>query len=119
MKSKIIIMADRIADKDDKLFQELFADAPIANDGFSERVTSRLRRRLWLRRICLSFAVVVGASIAFRPLVDLVSLLYRTLLSPSSGLLSVPVDWIPTAHMTIAGALLFGLLMFGLKILED
>lgn len=119
MKSKIINMADRLSDSDDRFLEALFAAEPIADDGFSDRVTSRLRRRVWSRRMCLGVAVVVGFLIAFRPLADVVSLAYRTLLNPSNGLLALPAEWIPTAHTTVAGVLLFGAVMLGLSMLED
>ena len=38
-------MVDRMKDDEDLAFEAMFADKPIADDGFSERVLARIRRR--------------------------------------------------------------------------
>lgn len=45
---------------------------PILPDkGFSEMVVRRIRRRVWLRRIILSTAILVGGVLALDPLCEL------------------------------------------------
>ena len=72
MKSKIINMVERLKDKEDLKLEVLFRSEPIADAGFSERVMARIRRQIWVRRLALPVAFVIGASIAARPLVQLV-----------------------------------------------
>ena len=80
MTSKIIIMAERIKDAEDRLLESLFESPPVADDGFSAKVVSRINRRLWLRRLTLPVAMAIGGTIAFKPLAALVDMLTR--LSP-------------------------------------
>lgn len=73
MESKIINMADRLKDKEDRKLEALFASEPIADNGFSARVVSRIRRQIWVRRLALPVAFVIGAAIAAQPLMELVN----------------------------------------------
>lgn len=65
-------MAEHMRDRDDEMLSQLFASEPIADDGFSDAIVKRIRRRLWTERLVLPTAVVVGAALAFRPLTELV-----------------------------------------------
>ena len=62
MTSKIINMADKIKDADDRLLESMFAAEPIADAGFSVRIVKKIRRRLWVRRLALPLAAVIGAA---------------------------------------------------------
>ena len=119
MSSKIINMADHGKDALDERLEQLFAADAIADDGFSIRVTSRLKRRAWLRRLILGGAAALGAAIAFRPTVELVSLVSKLLPGPVSSMLDIPTHWATSPQVLVGGVLLFGLLMFGLGLLED
>ena len=63
MKSKIINMADRLKDKEDKVLESLFGSEPVLDKGFSLKVMKRLNRRLWIRRLALPTAFLLGAAI--------------------------------------------------------
>lgn len=65
-------MAEHMRDQDDERLSQLFASEPIADDGFSQEIVKRIRRRLWIERLTLPTAVVVGAALALRPLTELV-----------------------------------------------
>ncbi len=73
MTSKIINMADRQKDAEDQLLESLFADSAIADDGFSQSVVRRIRRQVWVRRLALPVAILIGGGIALEPLMELAS----------------------------------------------
>ena len=110
MESKIINMADRLKDEEDRKLESLFASEPIADDGFSSRVMARVRRQIWVRRLSLPLAFVLGASIAARPLMQLVDALAgmlefipRTL---ASNLTVLPAMQAPQLQSILFGILL-------------
>ena len=73
MKSKIINMADKIKDAEDRLLESMFRSEPIDDDGFSDRIITRIRRHIWLRRLALPIAMLTGAAIAIKPLLQVVA----------------------------------------------
>ncbi len=60
-------MADAMKDAEDLMLEKLLASEPIADDGFSDRIVARVRRRLWFRRLTLPIAAAIGTSIAAKP----------------------------------------------------
>ncbi len=107
-------------DAQDRLLRELLSHPPLADDGFSERVVRRIRRRAILARWLLPAAWTTGALVAAGPALALLGRLTATLAS-------VP-DWLPgplSASVTPAlGALLSGLVSaaavaFAVRLLED
>ena len=113
-------MGDYRMDDDDRALAALFAHPPLADDGFSERVTQRIRRRERLRRYVLPVAVIAGALFAFKPLfaltAGLASLLQTLLASvslssyvapalpalPELPALPLAADWLPWAVLALA-----------------
>jgi len=75
LKSKIINMADKIRDAEDRLLESMFRSKPIDDGGFSDRIITRIRRRLWLRRLTLPIAMLAGAAIAIKPLLQVAAVL--------------------------------------------
>lgn len=73
MKSVIINMVDRMKDTEDRRLESLFASDAIPDAGFSMRIEKRIRRQLWVRRLALPIAVVIGGAIAVKPLAGLVT----------------------------------------------
>ena len=67
MTSKIINMADKLMDAQDRLLESMFKSEPIPDDGFSHRIVNRIRRRIWVRRLALPIAMLVGVVIAIKP----------------------------------------------------
>ena len=119
MTSKIINMADRIKDAEDQLLESMFAAEPIADNGFSVRVVKKIRRRLWLRRLALPVAGLIGGAIAIKPLTDLVTIVASLSTLLPQELLNVTVDFIPQAQIIVLGAMLLGVCLLGLRALED
>ena len=111
-------MADRHKDAGDRFLESLLAAAPIADDGFSERVLRRIRRRLWVRRLTMPVALVLGVIIAVEPAVELLKI--GTKLAGS-----LPANWIPTGALVsqfpliLAGALLFVIGWLSVRALEE
>ncbi len=74
MTSKIINMAERMRDEADAKLAALFESAPVADDNFSVRVMSTVRRRIWVRRLSLPIALAIGLAISAKPMVQLVGI---------------------------------------------
>ncbi len=68
-------MADKIRDAEDRLLESMFRSEPIDDDGFSDRIITRIRRRIWLRRLALPIAMLAGAAIAIKPMLQVVAVL--------------------------------------------
>ncbi len=123
MTSKIINMAERIKDAEDRLLESMFESEPIADAGFSATVVRKVRRRLWLRRLALPVAALVGGSVAIKPLAGLVTaignvstsmptLVPEELVQMSSGL-------VPQAPLVVLGAMLLAACMLGMRALDE
>ena len=113
-------MADKLKDAEDQFLDSLFAAEPIADNGFSERVVGRIRRRLWIERLSLPIAVAIGGLVAFKPAVGLVNLLSELVVrAVPPDLLATSLDWLPSAHQVVAGALLLAVALLSVSMLED
>lgn len=119
MKSKIINMAEKIKDPEDRMLEALFASSPVADDGFSKRVVRKLQRRLWVRRLTLPVAAIIGGAIAFKPLAGLVSLLANLSTLVPKELVNVTAGSIPQAPVVVLGAILLLAVLLGMRFLED
>ncbi len=119
MTSKIINMADRIKDAEDRLLESMFATGPVADDGFSDRIVRRIRRRVWLRRLAMPVAVLLGAAIAIEPVVSLFQTMSGlTALMPDT-LFDLPEGWIPQLQTVVLAGMLVVTAIFGLRMIED
>jgi hypothetical protein len=119
LKSKIINMAEHLKDADDRLLESLFASEPLADDGFSERIVRRIRRRLWVRRFALAAALSFGGVIALKPTLALSGFVLRQVQNVSGGLPGIDLNAIPSTTMLVGGALLFLVTVLGARLLED
>ena len=123
MKSVIINMADRMKDLEDSKLESLFASDPIADDGFSIRVEKRIRRQMWVRRLALPIALLVGGTIALKPLAGLVMQLlnFATVLSTSvsSSLGGLSASSLPQYSTVLFGGLLALAFVVVTRLLEE
>ena len=119
MISKIINMADRMKSAEDRLLESMFAAPPIADDGFSASVVGKVRRRLWLRRLALPGAALLGGAIAIKPLAALVTLLASLSALLPQELFGIIAGFIPQAQTVVLGALLLAVCLLGMRSLED
>ncbi len=119
MTSKIINMAERIKDAEDRFLESILDSAPIADDGFSTMIVRRIRRRLWLRRLALPVAAVIGGAIAIEPLAGLVTAAVRLSSLLPQEVLAATAALIPQAPMIVLGAMLLAACLLGLRALDD
>ena len=119
MTSKIINMAEHIRDDEDRMLEAMFASDPIADDGFSGRVVRKVRRRIWVRRLTLPIAVLVGATIAFKPLVGLVTAVAGLVQLLPQDVVNLSYSALPQLPFIVLGAMLLATCMVGLRALED
>lgn len=123
MKSTIINMADRMKDAEDLQLESLFASDAIADRGFSLGVEKRIRRQLWVRRLSLPIAVLLGGAIAIKPLAGLVSAIRQFLsilpTSVSDSLINVAIVDLPQLSTFVLGAMLAVVAVTVVRLLED
>ena len=72
-------MAEKLKDQTDHLLETMFRSEPVADDGFSRRVVAKVRRIMWVRRLALPIAMLIGAAIAVKPAGQLVEVVSRML----------------------------------------
>jgi hypothetical protein len=115
--SKIINMAEKLKDAEDRLLESMFAAEPIADDGFSDKVVTRIRRGIWLRRLALPVAMVIGAAIAVKPASELVIAASKLLAVVPEGVVEAPVSWLPDLQSVAISGSLVQTLVFGIVLL--
>jgi hypothetical protein len=115
-------MAERLKDKEDLALEALFKSDPVADDGFSVNVVSRVRRRVWIRRLSMPIAILVGGAISAGPVLEVVSVLpglMNSLFGASLTFESLPVDSMPQVSTILMGATLVMGMLLGSKLLEE
>jgi hypothetical protein len=115
-------MAERIKDKDDLALEALFRSDPLADDGFSGTVMSRVRYRIWVRRLALPMALMIGLAISAKPLVQFVSALPRILMAVFGDALSLeqlPVVAVPQLSTILLGASALMAIVLASRLLEE
>ena len=129
MTSKIINMAEKIRDAEDRMLEALFASEPIADDGFSQRVVGRIRRRLWIRRLAVPVAMLVGGALAIKPASQLVMAASKLLTVVPQDVVVAPAEWLPQVQgiaisgsflqTAVYGAVLLGVGLLGARMLTE
>ena len=119
MRSKIINMAERMKDTEDAALEALFRSEPIADDGFSARVLSKVRRRVWVRRLALPLAVIAGAAISAPAIRDVAVIMNDLAAMLSTGSLGLSTAILPqtSAVLLVAAATIAAL--FALPAFDD
>lgn len=119
MKSKIINMADKTSDAEDRLLKSVFDSEPIPDNGFSARIVFRIRRRTWVNRLALPVAAVVGAAFALKPATQLIVALLPLLDVVPIDIASAPMTMLPQLKTLMLGGMMFaaGVILF--KVLEE
>jgi hypothetical protein len=119
LKSKIINMADKTSDALDRLLASALEAEPIADDGFSARIVSTIRRRIWVNRLALPVAVAVGAAFALKPAIQLVNALLPLLNVVPVEFASAPMQYLPQLQIVVLGGMAFAAGITLLKVLEE
>lgn len=112
-------MAERLKDKEDERLEALFRAGPVADDGFSEHVMGRIRRRAWIRRWTLPAAVFLGGVVAAKPAAELLLAMVKVLSVMPGNLPALPLDSLPQVSAFITCGALAGLFALFLKALEE
>jgi hypothetical protein len=115
-------MADRLKDELDLKLEAVFGSEPVPDDGFSERVVSRVRRQVWVQRLSLPIAILVGAALAAKPFWQLVEFFPTFLKSLSpvvSGSVDLPVGSMPQLSTVVMAILVVAVTLIVGRVLEE
>ena len=115
-------MAERLKDAEDRKLEEMFRAQPIADDGFTVRVVSRVRRQIWVRRLSLPVAIAVGALVGLKPLLQVAGAVPQLIgLIPVDMLKldALPVGGLPQASTLLIGASIVMAIMMAGRLLEE
>jgi hypothetical protein len=112
-------MVDRLKDNEDKLLESLFRSDPVPDNGFSLKIVSEIKRRIWIRRLTLPAAFVVGAAIAVKPLSQLAVTFSKLLTLIPTNFGSLSLGDFPQISTVILGGLLLVAMMMVSKMLEE
>jgi hypothetical protein len=110
-------MAEKIRDAEDQLLESMFRSEPIEDAGFSDRIIGRIRRGIWLRRLSLPVAMLIGGAIAIKPLLQLGSVaanLSKSIPAISIGVPDTMLAQLPIA-LSIGCLVLIGIVTFKLS----
>jgi len=112
-------MAEMKRDADDRWLESVFASEAVPDDGFSDRVVRRIRRRAHVRRWSLGIALVVGTLVAAGPVLELVSLLVQVAGQVTGSLGISHGDSLPSVAMLLGGGALFLATVLWLRLLDS
>ena len=110
-------MADKLKDSEDRFLESIFESGPIADNGFSAGVMTRLKRRLWIRRLALPVAFVIGGVIAVKPLSQLV-ITFSKFISIIPANVGFSLELIPDGSTFLLGGMLLAAMIMITKMLE-
>ena len=119
MKSKVINMADKTSDAQDRMLESVFHSAPIPDDGFSDRIVFRIRRRIWVDRLALPVAALIGAAFALKPATQLVVALLPLLNVMPADLVNAPMQFLPQLQTIGLGGMIFAAAIALYKVIEE
>ena len=119
MISKIINMVDRMKDAEDRRLESMFQSEPIADNGFSDSVVWRLRRRIWIRRLMLPAAMLIGGAIAVKPALQFVLVGSRLLNAVPQDLFAAPAAWISQLPIILITATVLVVCMLSVRMLDE
>jgi hypothetical protein len=117
-------MAEIIKDEEDRLLESMFESAPIADDGFSVAIVRRVRRRLWLRRLAVPLAVLIGGAFAIKPMIGFARAVANLSALIPPELVSSAAERVPPLPITqlstiVLGAMLLAAILLGVRSLEE
>ena len=112
-------MVDRLKDNEDKLLESLFRSDPVPDNGFSLKIVSEIKRRIWIRRLTLPAAFVIGAAIAVKPLSQLAVTFSKLLTLIPTNVGSLSLSNFPQISTVLLGGLLLAAMMMVGKMLEE
>ena len=112
-------MVDKTSDTEDRLLESLFRAEPIADDGFSARVVSRVRRGIWFRRLAVPVAAVIGGAIAIRPATELIATLVQLYGLVPAEIVALPMKFLPQFQLVVLGGMLFAVALTLVRFIDE
>ena len=115
-------MAERIKDKDDLVLEGLFRSDPLPDDGFSATVMSRVRYRIWIRRLALPTALLLGLTISAKPMVqflDAIPGIVTAIFGDALRLEQLPVLTVPQLSTMLLGASALMAIVLASRLLDE
>ncbi len=115
-------MAERIKDKEDLKLDAMFRSGPLPDDGFSVKVMSRVRHRMWVQRLSLPVGIAVGALFGAKPLLQILNVvpgLVNSVFGSSLSFDSISMANVPQLSTVLIGATLVMAMFFASRILEE
>jgi len=105
LKSKVINMADKTSDAQDRFLESVFHSESIPDDGFSDRIVLTIRRRIWINRLALPVAALIGAAFALKPASQLIVALLPLLNIVPGDMINAPLQFLPQLQMIMLGGM--------------
>lgn len=112
-------MAEKMKDDEDRMLESMFQSGPIADDGFSDRVVRRIRLQLWVRRLALPIAMLIGAAIALKPATQLLAVVSKLLGVLPTDVLAAPGELAAQLPMVLGAGALLGIVVVTFRMLEE
>ena len=99
-------MTEQNDSREDEQFVAMFRDLvpSVADDRFADVVVRRIQRPLWVRRVVLFLAVVIGGTLGIGPL-------WETAVSLSNGLMAAATRWHDPGWLIANESLLIAVLL--------
>ena len=112
-------MAEKIKDAEDRMLESLFASEPVADNGFSDKIVRRINRQLWVRRLTLPVAALIGGLIAYKPFMGLLGVLGSFVSATQVDFLGPAQAMLPQIQMVVMGAVLVIVGLVSMRLIED
>ena len=112
-------MADKTSDAQDRWLKSVFRSEPLPDAGFSNRVVAKIRRRIWINRLALPVAALIGAAFAIKPAAQLVTALLPLLNIVPVDMVSAPLEFLPQLQVFVLGGMAFAALVVLYRVLEE
>jgi hypothetical protein len=108
-------MAEKLKDAEDRFLDSVFAPEVIADDGFTDRVVRTIRHRIWVQRLALPLAILLGGAISIKPLFQLIVAASKLLTLMPQELFIIPDGWVPQLQTVLIGAMLLAAGLLGIR----
>ena len=112
-------MADRTSDAEDRWLESVFHSDPIPDAGFSKRIVAKIRRRIWVNRLALPVAALIGAAFALKPAAQLASALLPLLNIVPIEMVNAPLQYLPQLQLIVLGGMAFVAVLTLYRVFEE
>ena len=115
-------MAERFKENDAISLEGLFRSDPLPADGFSATVMKRVRYRIWVRRLALRRALLLGLAISAKPMAQFLSALpglMTAIFGDALRLDQLPVLTVPQLSTMLLGASALMAIVLASRLLEE